>query len=231
MALMNPSILTAGKFGIGHFACQGLTAGKAVTRLGDEWWLVYRDDSDGTYNPLMPVASADDGDATVTIPYQDLDAPVGELLTWRYVVRGVSPGGTIGEASAEAAVTVDENGVEYYVAGNDPTGLTLTLTTGGACILRWRYNPTDEPARPTGFKIYRLIAAVWTYADSVGYVPGVGRYTWTSGGFADTTALEYTVRSYRTVSAVDYEQLTGDSVTGTTDALGPAAPTSLTVTT
>jgi len=231
MALMNPAILTAGKFGIGHFARQGITAGKAVARLGDEWYLVYRDDAAGTYDDMFPVDTADEGDATIVISGQDLDAAVGELKTWRYKIRGVSPGGTIGEASGETPITVDEDGAIYHVAGNDPTNLTLTLTTGGACILRWRYSEEDQPARPTGFKIYRLIAGTYTYADSVAFVPGITKYDWTSGTFANGTALDYTVRSYRTVSAVDYEQLTNDSVTGTSDAVGPAAPTSLTVTT
>ena len=158
-----------------------------------------------------------------------------ERESFRFIRRSVSLGGIIGDASNETVVTVDNTGALYLVAGNDPTNLTLTLADDGAVILTWDYDEFEQPARPTGFKVYERNggSTVWTIENDVNantvepWGMGLSQFRWETPAHANGLSLLYTVRTYRTVASVDYEQVTDITVSGTADAAGPAGPTSM----
>ncbi len=150
-----------------------------------------------------------------------------DIERWQYRRRGVSPGGTMGDYSIVNKVVVDAGGAIHFDVGNEPQSLKArgVWNGPGEIELRWVYDSENQPATPTGFKIYIKNGAVWDYVDSVAYHEGgTPNYRWGSEAHAHGLEVEYKVVTYRTVSEVDYETA-GQTVTIVADAQGPPAVT------
>lgn len=215
----------AGLFGPGWWLGYASNGGTGHTYIGDEMYLVFRDDGAGTFDYTMPCGLYEDGDTTVTIVQQDLDG-----AEWQYVACGVSPGGTMGEPSSVCVIVVDGAGAMDYQPGNEPTGQTATAIAGGKIRVTWLYNMTDQPAEPTGFKVYQDDGGGFVLAHTEPYVEGRGRYTYTTDALTGGVTYDYYVRTYRTVSGSDYETTNTTAVSATADDAGPAAIDPLTAT-
>ncbi|MBW1784122.1 MAG: hypothetical protein JRL30_25705 [Deltaproteobacteria bacterium] len=168
-----------------------------------------------------------------TDPYDVPTAAFGATPknNWQYVRRGVSATGQLGTASPAALARVEASGALYHAVGNEPTGLIALNNSAGKIKLIWEYDPTDEPATPTGFKIYLYTGGAWVLQATQSYSAGrrQGLHNWTSGENAHDTELQYKVVAYRTVSGVSYLS-DGITVTATADAEGPAAITTISTT-
>jgi len=232
---MNPqpaAIMSGGLFGPGFLCCQAISGGAGWTMIGEEIRLVYVDDAAGNFDDLMPAALGAATGGAITIPI----SLTTEAVT-QFKQAGVSPGGTIGEMSDALALEVDAAGNIVGPVGNNPSELTATPLAGGTIHLAWEYDRTDEPATPTGFKVYRFEGGGWALYDTVAltenrlrYDLNVSKQTWTSGAFAHDTATQWQVRTYKTIGVTDYERLAdAPEVSATADAQGPTAVTGLTL--
>ena len=155
-----------------------------------------------------------------------------DINRWQFKRRAVSPGGTMGDYSQEAEIVVDAGGAIHWAVGNEPQSLAARNAWNGPgkIELRWAYDSANQPATPTGFKIYIADGDEWDYVDDVDYhAGGTASYHWESGAHADGLAVTYKVATYRTVATVDYEGA-GVTVTITADAAGPPAVTNLEIT-
>ena len=165
-----------------------------------------------------------DNQATANIFSQALDSKTTQYARYRISHGRASPIGPI------CVVVVDGAGDLDYSAGNEPTSLAASPRAGGKFLLNWKYNQNGQPALPTGFKIYKSDGVGgWDLKGTVPYTRGGVSFAWLSGDNTHDAEETYKVRTYRTVSAVDY--LTdGITVTQTADAEGPPAITALTAT-
>lgn len=155
-----------------------------------------------------------------------------DINRWQFRRRGVSPGGRMGDYSVVNEVVVDAGGAVHFAVGNEPQSLEARNVRNGPgqIDLRWIYDSTNQPATPTGFKIYIANGPDWDLVDDVDYhAGGTPSYHWRSDAHAHDLEIEYKVVTYRTVSSVDYET-DGPAVTITADAEGPPAVTELSVT-
>ena len=163
--------------------------------------------------------------------------PHGDTKVWQFKQAGVSSRGSIGDLSDALAIEVDAAGQVVGPVGNNASELTATPGAAGVIDLAWEYDRTDEAATPTGFKVYRKIASVWTLQDTVAltenrlrYDPNVSQQAWTSGAFAHSTSTEWQVRTYKTIGGTDYERLAdAPEASATADDQGPTAVTELTL--
>ena len=146
---------------------------------------------------------------------------------WRFNRRGVSRCGTMGEPSDDMKITVDASGALFYNYGNELSNLTARNLEDGAAKLIWTYNHTDQPAQPTGFKIYQKSGSSWVLSDTEAFA-NRGRFSWSSTTHTHSDVLEYKVRVYRTVNGIDFES-TGKEISIIADAEGPSAATGLSV--
>jgi hypothetical protein len=197
-----------------------------------EHYVIYRDDGAGGTVGTATVASYDDEDETVSITSQELDSTTtASVREWRYVATGISDGSTEGATSNYCYVRVDSDGNAKYEVGNQVTGTTATAIADAKIRVGWLYNADDQPATPTGFKVYQKEGVGGTYAlaRTEPYVAGRSRYTWTTASLTNGTAYYYYVRTYRTVSAVDYETANTTAVTATADDVGPAPILGITI--
>jgi len=224
--------MTGGLFGPGFLCCQAIIGGVGWTMIGEETWLVYADDATGNFDDLMPAALGTAAGGAITIPI----SLTTEAVT-QFKQAGVSPGGTIGEMSDALALETDAAGNIIGPLGNNASNLTATPLAGGTIKLDWEYDRTDEPATPTGFKVYRFEGGGWALYDTVAltenrlrYDLNVSQQTWTSGAFAHGTSTQWQVRTYKSIGATDYERLVdAPEACATADAQGPAAVTGLTL--
>lgn len=153
-----------------------------------------------------------------------------DIKTWVYICRQISAAGSIGAASNDLVVQVDASGQWHPHIGNYPTDVEATPIADGKLRITWNYNEVNQPATPTGFKIYKETGGGgFTLDGSTVYKAGRHRYSYTTGVLAESS-WDIEVRTYRTVSSIDYE-LDGDSATdtATADATGPAEITTVTV--
>ena len=212
--------LLDGDFGVARQCCLSLTYGEFWTRWSDEFDVYWRSQS-ATFDYLAaPVAQSDDVDATVAIATQALDDD-----TWYYVSRSFGLCGAISSPSSTLIVTVNAAGAMDIPVGNLPSKVQVDPATGGAVQVMWAYSSTHEPARPTGFKIYRSDVL----QDTIAFHRGQAIYKWTSTTtytHEDTETFE--VRTYRTSGATTNES-DGVSDSCIIDAIGPIAVTGITV--
>jgi len=152
---------------------------------------------------------------------------------YQYRRLAVSPAGsTSSDASATINVEVDSSGSLVGPVGNPSLDLAATAIAAGKIRCVWNYDADNEPATPTGFKIYSSSDAGTTYAleGSDAYRAGAQRHSYTTA--AKTDAEDYVIKvvTYRTIGTGDYELGDATSDTATADSTGPAAAATITVT-
>ncbi len=154
-----------------------------------------------------------------------------DRLTTPYQRVSYSLFGNDSEGSDITRVVVDASGILAGPVGNQPQGEVLTPILGAKFRLTWLYNSDNQPAVPTGYKIYSRVSAGGTFAlaTTVAHNARRSRYSFTTDALSDGVQYDYQVRTYRTISSVDIEQANGTVVTGIADSTGPPAVTGLTV--
>ena len=222
--------LTEGDFGTGFMAMQSLVEGDFWGRWSDEWYLIYRSETDEDFDYSLPVHHYQDGDTTAVVSNQAL-APASGEARWQYVQRAVGKDGTMSIDSPVVTVVVDSNGDMTEPVGHAPTALQAEAIKGAIVRLTWQYVlRATQDATPTGFKVYRRSGGSWALQDTITYNKGRRNWSWDSGALSDGTRYEYIVRTYRTVSAVDHEEDNETVVSAVADSTGPAAITGVSLT-
>jgi large repetitive protein len=171
---------------------------------------VERSPDGSTWTQIATVAAGSSG----TAQYANTGLTGGELANYDYEVRATKAGvGDSAYSSIAYATTLLAT----------PTGLTATISNGGAAVLSWVGN--SAPA--TDYIVNELVNGQWQELQvTLGVVQSVTVY----GAFAPSTTYQFQV-------VADMETATGDSAgsapsnTATaTTAAWPAAPTNLTTT-
>ena len=143
MALEYPAdaIIQLGQCGSGVLCEMPISLGQAWARPGDEVYLFYRDDGASTFNYSDPCGIAEEGDANVTIDFQDLapDFPDSTSI-YRFTSRAVGPDGSWSQPSAERIVEIDSSGAIVGPVGNPPNHLLATAIKGGKIRVTWQYD-------------------------------------------------------------------------------------------
>ena len=214
-------------FGNSFFAQMTLLDGDFYCQNGDPIYLFYHDDGAENFDYSMPCGMAEDDATSVTIT-EDL-TPGSGATDYLFTRRGVSPAGSIGEASDTITISIDDSGVMQASAGNEPGNINVTAIAGGKYRVTWTYNPDNQVAAPTGFRVYWDDSGTWSQIGYKLYRPGRLRYVYTTDAYGHGTTNSFLVRTYRTVGETTYitNNDTGDSAIA--DATGPSAITDLTV--
>lgn len=209
--------LCEGDFGAGLFCRTSLAEGDFWAELTAPHYLVYRSKTDGTYDYTLPIAVMSDGATTIAIGSQALASDI----TYGYEFRGISPRGSLGDASDELLIRVDGSGDIYWPYDNDIHHLTGAPIKGGKIRLTWIFDATEGDLEPDGFNYYKYSDAVWTKKDSDAFAYR-GRFSWLSAVLSDATRYTYKVTTFKGAF-----ESAGLSVSVEADNAGPPAVTGI----
>lgn len=196
----------------------------AVPHPNVNLYLIYRAAHGSTIDYDDPIGWMPDGATSVFVVDQALD---GEI--WNYTRVAIGSCAARSDPSEIAIVEVDGGGDLFGPIGNQVNHLRLTPLADAKFRINWLYDPVDQPATPTGFKVYRKIpTGLYTLQDSaVLYKDGRNKYSLTTASSLDNGQEYYfQVRTYKgadELSTIDY-------VSGIADDTGPPAVELLTVT-
>lgn len=147
MLLTTP--LVNGAHGDGLHALQELTQGWFTTRLGDEYYLVYRNSGGGSgivYGCAR--GQYDDGESTVTLASESLASD-----TWKYTHAAIGACGSMSDYSVPLSITVTGTSMDPAI-GNDPHGIKVKAIKGGRFRVKWMYQRRNQEVQPDGFNVY-----------------------------------------------------------------------------
>lgn len=166
-------------------------------------------------------ARMEEEDSTVTFDAQSISM-VSAGTSYDFALASVGHSGKRGGISETQRVSFDDNGLIEPI-GNHST-LTGIAVKEGKFKLSIRYNQTNQPATPNGFKIYEDSSSL-NHIGTINFVSGRSVYTFTTPAYSHGSSREFLVRTFRTVEGTDKEHKNLDAITLVADTTGPTAVT------
>jgi len=201
------TILTLGRFWVRPSGCHTLYSGQ---------------DGVMDYDTVQAVMDIDD--ETISLAGQILPPDT----IWHYIRRQCSDCGLESSDSPRCVIAIDSNGDMVGSTPNAPTNLRIEQIIGGKLQLRWRYMPTDQQTKPTGFYIYIDSGSGFDFDSphaTVLYNRAV-EHVWQSVALTHGTLYRFVVRSYTTDAGQDNNS---NIVSAVADSQGPVAASGLNI--
>lgn len=222
MNLSYQTTLSEGEFEPSHSEFQILADGEFWAYQPPFTIVIRSPQNHSAYVGLNVVGRMEEDSTTSALGCHDLIL-VASGAGYDFTFVDVGHSGLSSVASDSQRIFFNSSGM-IVSAGNPAVGLTGNAVAEGKFDLSFNYNQTDQPAIPSGFKVYEDSSAL-NLIDTIAYIGGRVRYYHTTSAYPHASSHEFLIRTYRTVAATDYEDKNLNYITLIADSTGPDAIT------
>lgn len=175
----------------------------------------------------------------------NLNVPLGTTSRHSYTTPPLAPGSdntfivraydsvtNVEEANTDARVRIilDASGQDVSARPNAPQKVSVLRMAGGACQVRWAYQPNGEGSPPVGFYVYLIEGTTPGYSNpsaTVSYARNMTSYSCVLAGLVNGQPYTVAVRAF---NAVAIEPNTSATVSTIADSAPPSNVDALTAT-